>query len=146
MQLKEELGSCSSEFSPAPKPKVVLLAEDVECVRDLMATVLESAGFTVLRARHSKEALFFSDEFPGTIDLLLTDFSMNPYQNGFELAQRIRASRPGIRVMYTSGYVDYDILREEIESSASTFLAKPFSPVSLLECVHRTMAIPAWPA
>jgi CheY-like chemotaxis protein len=143
MRLKEELGSSSSDFSPAPKPKIVLLVDDVECVRELMATVLESAGFTVLRARHSKEALFFSDEFPGNIDLLLTDFSMSPYPNGYELAQSIRVARPGIKVMYTSGYVDYDILRQEIESCASTFLAKPFSPAGLLECVHKTMGIPA---
>jgi hypothetical protein len=45
--------------------------------------------------------------------------------------------------MYTSGYVEYDILREEIESSVSTFLAKPFSPAGLLECVYRTLGIPA---
>jgi CheY-like chemotaxis protein len=141
--LKDDPGLPPTGFSPAPKPKIVLLVDDVESVRELMATVLEAAGFTVLRARHSKEALFFSDEFPGTIDLLLTDFAMGPYQNGYELAQRIRATRPGIKVMYTSGYVDYNILREEIESSLATFLAKPFSPAGLLECVYKTMGIPA---
>lgn len=127
----------------SPRPENILVVDDDDAVRELMAIVLESDGFNVLRARHSKEALLFNEEFPGTLHLLLTDFSMKPYQNGFELAQQVRASRPEIKVVYASGYVEHEILQDEIVSEASAFMAKPFSPSSLLECIHKSLGIAA---
>ena len=108
-----------------------------------MAMVLEADGFTVLRAAHARDALARSAEFTGTIHLLLTDFSMGPDLNGFELAGLIRQCRPEISVVYASGYVEYAILQEEIESAAATFLAKPFSPSGLLDRIFASLGIRA---
>ncbi len=119
----------------------ILVVDDDESVREFMAMVLEADGYTVLRARHAQEALRFNAEFSGTIDLLLSDFAMAPFENGFELAKRVRLTRPDIRVIYVSGYVEFNVLQEEIDSSAALFLAKPFSPGSLVAHVHKALEI-----
>jgi CheY-like chemotaxis protein len=119
------------------------VVDDDDAVRELMAMILESDGYTVLRARHSQEALLFNGEFPGQLHLLLTDYCMKPYANGLELARQVRATRPDIRVVYASGYVEHNNLQDEIENTSSLFLAKPFSPVALLDCVRRSLGIPA---
>ena len=121
----------------------VLVVDDDEAVRELIAMVLEADGYTVLRARHAPEALLFNSEFPGDLDLLVTDFSMKPFQNGYELAREVRASRPHIRVIYVSGFVEHNVLQQEIDSSAAFFLAKPFSPSSLLCSVNKALGVPA---
>jgi two-component system cell cycle sensor histidine kinase/response regulator CckA len=121
---------------PAGRDHNVLVVDDDESVRELMAMVLEAEGYTVLRARHSVDALSIQAEFAGTIHLLLTDFSMKPFENGFDLARQVRLARPGIRVVYVSGFVEHNVLQDEIESSRAGFLAKPFSPVSLLNSVR----------
>jgi two-component system, cell cycle sensor histidine kinase and response regulator CckA len=121
----------------------VLVVDDDEAVRELIAMVLEADGYTVLRARHAPEALLFSQEFSGSLDLLVTDFSMKPFLNGFELARMVSASRPAIRVLYVSGFVEHNVLQQEIDSCQSLFLAKPFSPSSLLESVNKALGIAA---
>jgi two-component system, cell cycle sensor histidine kinase and response regulator CckA len=121
----------------------VLVVDDDESVRELIAMVLEADGYTVLRARHAPEALLFNNEFSGSLDLLVTDFSMKPFQNGYELAREVRASRPGIRVIYVSGFVDHNVMQREIDSAESLFLAKPFSPSSLLDSVNKALGIAA---
>ncbi|HKP94597.1 MAG TPA: response regulator [Fibrobacteria bacterium] len=127
----------------AGRSEIILVVDDDEAVRELMAVVLEADGFTVLRAGHSQEALFRSGEFAGTIHLLLTDFCMRPHENGLELAKLVRASRPDIKVVFASGFVEQDVLREEIASTPASFLPKPFSPAGLLACVRKALGIPA---
>jgi CheY-like chemotaxis protein len=119
----------------------VLVVDDDESVRELIAMVLEADGYTVLRARHAPEALLFNSEFSGSLDLLVTDFCMKPFQNGFELARQIRASRPEIRVLYVSGFVEHNVLQQEIDSAAAFFLAKPFSPSGLLNSVNKALGV-----
>jgi two-component system cell cycle sensor histidine kinase/response regulator CckA len=125
------------------RSKTILVVDDDPSVRELMAMILEAEGYRVLRAGHSQEALHISREFPGHLDMLLTDFCMRPYPNGFELAQWMRAERPGIGVAYVSGYVENGVLQTELESSAAAFLAKPFTPASLLHCVRQVLGVPA---
>ena len=117
----------------------VLVVDDDESVRELMAMVLEAEGYTVFRARHSREALYLHEEFPGTFHVLLTDISMNPHADGFTLARALRRERPDIRVIYASGCVDHDELQAELEANPSSFLAKPFTPASLLACVRNSL-------
>jgi CheY-like chemotaxis protein len=121
----------------------ILVVDDDESVRELMAMVLESDGYTVLRARHPMEALHFNREFPGCIDLLVTDFSMKPFQNGFELAHQVRTTRPDIRVVYVSGFVEHNVLQEELDTSTALFLPKPFTPFALLDRVEKALSLPA---
>ena len=123
----------------------VLVVEDEGMVRDLVAGILQAHGFLVLKARQSSEALCFSEEFPGTIHLLLTDLCMPPHLNGRMLAERIRASRPGTPVVYMSGFVDDDHVVDEIQGGMAHFLPKPFSPESLMATVRLAMARAAEP-
>jgi two-component system, cell cycle sensor histidine kinase and response regulator CckA len=142
-QERGQNGIHSRNGLPAGREYNVLVVDDDEAVRELMAMVLEAEGYSVLRARHSVDALSIQAEYAGTIHLLLTDFSMKPFENGFDLARQVRLARPGIRVVYVSGFVEHNVLQDEIESSRAGFLAKPFSPVSLLNCVRAALGSPA---
>lgn len=120
----------------------VLVVDDETPIRELMAYVLESEGYTVFRARHSREALYLNSEFNGTFHLLLTDICMQPHDDGFSLARAVRRHRPDIRVIYASGFVEPDRLRSEVEGSGALFLPKPFTPSGLLACVRQSLAVP----
>jgi two-component system, cell cycle sensor histidine kinase and response regulator CckA len=140
------LGTAPRErLTPAGAP-TVLVVEDESMVRDLVSGILQTHGYAVLKARQSTEALCFSDEFPGTIHLLLTDLCMPPHANGRILAGRIRAARPGTPVVYMSGFVDDDGLVGEVQSGLAHFLPKPFSPEALMALVRVAMARTAEPA
>lgn len=128
---------------PRPDGETILLVEDDAAVREFVAAVLKRDGYSVLKARHSAEALAFNFEFPGTIDLLLTDLCMPPHINGRCLAQAIRESRPGIPVLYISGYVDDSQVEKELIAGLSRFLPKPFSPDALSSCVRQALLRPA---
>lgn len=125
------------------KSPTILVVDDDASVRDLVTYLLEMDGYKVLKAKHSQEALLFEEEFSGPIHLLLTDFCMRPHPNGCELANRVRHHRPGIPVLYMSGYVEDDSLQQDLESSQAAFLSKPFSPSGLLECVRKMLRVHA---
>jgi two-component system, cell cycle sensor histidine kinase and response regulator CckA len=121
----------------------VLVVDDEDPVRELIAYVLESHGYTVFRARHSREALFLNSGFTGTFDLLVTDICMHPHADGFDLARAMLGFRPDLRVIYSSGFVEPERLKREMEFSGALFLPKPFTPMALMDCVQRSLAIPA---
>jgi two-component system cell cycle sensor histidine kinase/response regulator CckA len=118
----------------------VLIVDDEDPVRELMAYVLDSHGYRVFSARNAREALYLHAGFPGDFHLLLTDICMHPHEDGFVLARAIRRGRPDLRVIYSSGYVEPDRLQKEVESTGALFLPKPFSPAALLDCVQRSLA------
>jgi nitrogen-specific signal transduction histidine kinase/CheY-like chemotaxis protein len=117
-----------TSLHPAPTATTVLLVEDEEQVRDLIDAVLRSRGYRVLAARHPEEALRICNEHDGSIELLLTDVIM-PRMNGRELADRVLAARPGIKVLYMSGYTDDVVLQRGVSHVA--FLQKPITPDAL---------------
>ena len=84
----------------------------------------------MLEARNGSEALLVSQEYDGTIDLLLTDVVM-PNTSGKELADQILISRPTTRVLYMSGYTDQAIVHQGVLDGDVAFLEKPFTPNSL---------------
>jgi two-component system cell cycle sensor histidine kinase/response regulator CckA len=136
----------SSLISPATpleedfgKPNV-LVVDDEDPVRELIAYVLDSHGYRVFSARHSREALYLNAGFTGTFHLLLTDICMQPHEDGFALARAIRRGRPDLRVIYSSGYVEPALLQQEVDRTGGLFLPKPFTPAGLLDCVHRSLA------
>src|SRR5205823_11386176 len=102
----------------------VLLVEDEDLVRALVREVLERGGFSVLEASSAVEALEISRS-EGEIDLLVTDLVL-PGMSGTALSERIVSDRPGLRVLYTSGYVDAAL------EAAGHVLEKPFTPEDLL--------------
>jgi PAS domain S-box-containing protein len=117
----------------------VLVVEDEDPVRAVVSGALRGAGFRVIEARGGAEAIEAARDEPADIDLLLTDVLM-PEMRGTELAERLSRERPGIRVLFISGYPDVDGLAA---TAAPEFLIKPFTSVALLERVRRVLGVPA---
>jgi signal transduction histidine kinase/CheY-like chemotaxis protein len=114
-----------------PGTRTILVAEDSDPVRALMRDVLELRGHRVLDARSGEEAVALSEQHAGPIDLLLADVVM-PGMSGRELAERLGASRPELRVLYVTGYTDDRILTEGLLQARIDLLEKPFTPDALL--------------
>ncbi len=113
--------------------ETVLLVEDEDGVRHLLRTVLRRHGYTVIEARHGAEALTFSDQYSGRIDLLMTDLVM-PQMAGTELAARFAERRPDTRVLFMSGYTEHAVLGEL--GAAAAFIQKPFTPSTIARKVR----------
>jgi PAS domain S-box-containing protein len=131
--------------APAPAPPVakhghetVLVVEDEPALRDLTTRVLKAAGYTVLSAASGPLALALLERFEGKVDLVFTDVVM-PGMNGRELADRLTALRPGVRVLYTSGYTEDAILRHGVLDDARRFLSKPYTPSQLRARVREAL-------
>jgi PAS domain S-box-containing protein len=121
--------------------ETVLLVDDVETVRALAREILRMNGYTVLEARHAREALLVSEAHRGPIHLMLTDVMM-PGMTGGELARRMRAQRPSTRVLYMSGYADDAIFPHALPGGETAFLPKPFTAAVLSRKVRETLDAP----
>lgn len=120
--------------------ETVLLAEDEDGVRAFVTLVLQGKGYTVLEARHGAEALAICEGHEGPIDLLVTDVVM-PNMSGRETAERLRAARPEMKVLYLSGYTDDAVVRHGVLEAESPFLQKPFSPNALARKVRAVLDV-----
>jgi len=118
--------------------ETILLAEDEEAVRPLVREVLERNGYTVLSAGNGEEALLASGRHEGKIHLLLCDVVM-PGMSGVELSRRIVSSRPGIKVLYMSGYTDNAIVHHGVLDPGTAFIEKPFAPDALARKVRAVL-------
>jgi DNA-binding response OmpR family regulator len=101
---------------------VILLVDDDVGVLSSLLVLLKADGFTVLTAYDGESALEASRSHPGPIDLLLSDMEM-PGMNGLELCRKMRAERPGIKVLVMSGDLRW---REPVCLDGLRFLQKPF--------------------
>ena len=109
----------------------MLVVDDEEEVRAFTRDVLEMDGYAVLEAASAARALELGEAHPGAIDLLITDVAM-PGMTGPELARRLRARRPALRVLCISGYPESADRHVEGARSWTAWLEKPFSPDALL--------------
>jgi PAS domain S-box-containing protein len=116
----------------------VLLVEDEDVVRLFTRRALETAGYRVLAAASGAEALAVATAHHGPIALLVTDVVM-PGLGGREVAERVAAARPGIRVVFTSGYTDDAAVHDSSGPLAARFIQKPFSADALLETVRQSL-------
>ena len=116
--------------------KTILLAEDQPEIRSFASEVLQSSGYNVIEASDSHEALEQSHQFPGRIDLRVSDVIM-PNMRGTELAARLRTSRSGLPVLFMSGYTP-DVLHRPGDTK-TLLLAKPFSPEQLVSAVEKAI-------
>ena len=119
----------------APTSATVLLAEDEAGVRALARRILERAGFHVFDARHGADAVRVWEQHADEIDIVVTDLVM-PEMGGRELAERLREIRPGLPVLFMSGYADDDRTREGVSDLRVAFLAKPFTTATLVNAVR----------
>ncbi len=124
--------------------ETVLLAEDAGPLRTVVRQILKRNGYTVLEAPDGKSALDKAAEHAGPIHLLLTDVIM-PEMSGRQLAERLRARRPELKVLFVSGYTDNAIVRHGILEPGIAFLQKPFSPESLARKVREVLDAPQSP-
>jgi len=115
----------------------VLLVEDEDGVRELAGTILKQHGYRVLSAADGQNALDLFDRCPQSIDLLLCDVVM-PRMRGPELATRLRARQPAIKVLFMSGYTDPSIANHAVAAGLK-FLQKPFAADTLVRAVHETL-------
>ena len=107
----EATSAAAEEQAPMPKGhETVLLVEDEEVVRHLSRRVLQSAGYTVLVARHGPEAILLASQHEGPIHLLATDLVM-PRMSGLEVASQLSQTRPGMRILLMSGYPNEAVIR-----------------------------------
>jgi PAS domain S-box-containing protein len=118
--------------------ETVLIVEDEEAVRHLLAQGLRNYGFTVMTARDGAEALHLVRERAAKIDLLATDVVM-PNMSGRELADRLRSEFAGLKVLFMSGYTDDTLLRHGVYEARESFLQKPFVLRSFASKVRETL-------
>jgi len=131
-RVREALEARQPRAQPAPSEgtETVLVVEDEDVIRLLVCGVLKKAGYSVLEAKNGTEALLVAERYSGGIDLVISDVVM-PSMGGAELAERLSVSRPGIKVMFMSGYTSNTILDHCLLASNAAFLEKPFVPTTL---------------
>ncbi|MGK2858633.1 MAG: response regulator [Thermoanaerobaculia bacterium] len=115
--------------------ETVLLVEDEEMLREMLREGLEGSGYTVLEAGDGPAALQIAERHPAPIELLLTDMLM-PGMTGQRVAKLVTESRPGIKVLYMSGYSDESVLGNGLTGERSGFLSKPFGIETLLRKIR----------
>jgi PAS domain S-box-containing protein len=123
--------------------ETVLVVEDEEAVRRLACHVLESCGYRVLEASHGEGAIAVAGGHAGPIHLLVTDVVM-PGLGGRVVAERVAGLKPGIKVLFMSGYTDDAVVRHGVLAAEMAFLQKPFSPSSLARKVRAVLDGEGW--
>jgi PAS domain S-box-containing protein len=118
--------------------ETIMIVEDSDAVRTFAENVLRRLGYTVLSARDGEEALAMADRHSTAIDLVLTDVVM-PRMGGRELAELITARRPGVRILFMSGYTDDVIIQKGLRDPSASFMEKPFTMASLAEHVRKRL-------
>ena len=121
--------------------ETILLVEDEEGVRDLARRILELKGYKVITASNPTEAAQVCERYEGPIHLLLTDVVM-PTMSGPQLAEHVAFLRPGLKVLYISGYTDNAIVPHGILEEGVQFLQKPFTRDSLTRKVREVLDAP----
>jgi PAS domain S-box-containing protein len=127
-----------SAGSPARGRETLLLVEDEPLILRMAQRVLGELGYTVLSASDGFEALETLARHPGDVHLLITDVVM-PKMSGRELAERVTALRPDIRVLYSSGYAADAMGEDGVLGTGINFLAKPYEPSRLADAVREVL-------
>jgi signal transduction histidine kinase/ActR/RegA family two-component response regulator len=118
--------------------ETVLLVEDEEVIRRVVGESLRKRGYTVIEAADGVEAITVCERAEQGIDLLITDVVM-PLMSGPETVRRVQASRPGLPVLFISGYTDRALVHRGVRDRATEFLQKPFTPDVLARKVRELL-------
>ena len=141
LPLAKEEQSVAAEPAPARAlggTETILLVEDEEMVRQAALRILASAGYRVMEAGDGETALQCANNNAGAIDLLLTDVVM-PRMGGRQLSDRLCKERPGLRVLYMSGYTENAVVHHGVLEQNVLLLQKPFTRDSLLRMVRAAL-------
>ena len=134
----EELSPAKSPQNEADGCETVLLVEDEESVRELVRLTLTARGYKVLEAENGECGLRIAEDFKEHIDILITDVVM-PGIGGRELAKKLQALRPGISVLYLSGYTEDTVVTQGALGPDTAFLQKPFTLQNLAKKVREVL-------
>ena len=126
------------ESTEAPPSETILLVEDEPSVRALSRRILERAGYAVLDAGSGDEALALFQQEGAHVRLVVTDVVM-PGLRGPELVAELERLRPGLPVVFTSGYADDELMRRGVFPEHVSFLKKPFTHLDLLAAVREQL-------
>jgi CheY-like chemotaxis protein len=118
--------------------ETVLVVEDEQGVRELIARMLERQGYKVLTAGNAREAIEVSASHSERIAMLLTDVVM-PQMSGHQLAEELERSRPDMKVLYLSGYTENTVVHHGVLDAGVEFLAKPFSQETLAQKIREIL-------
>jgi CheY-like chemotaxis protein len=140
---RSQLGSwppwASAKDASTRNMYIVLVVDDDPVVRRAVARFVASAGYQVIESNSPEQGLAAAERYP--IDLMITDLVM-PNMTGYELAQRISDIRPGVRVIYMSGFAPDEVVAERGRSTGPDpiFLQKPFAVDALMPSVFAMLA------
>jgi CheY-like chemotaxis protein len=118
--------------------ETILVVEDEPALRELIGEILVDAGYTVLAAGDGEQGLALARSHPQAVHMLLTDVVL-PRMSGREVAARLRLERPGVAVLYMSGYTDDAIVHHGVLEPGAAFLQKPVGPDALLRKVREVL-------
>ena len=122
--------------------KRILLIEDEPAVRDLAFRALSACGYRILTAVDGPDALEIARNHKGPIDLILSDVVM-PHMTVAELSARLRQSRPGVRLLFMSGYSEAAVYSHGVIEAGAALIEKPFTPESLARQVREALDVTA---
>jgi PAS domain S-box-containing protein len=137
----DELASPAELPTPAQRSvggETVLVVEDEDAMREVTRRMLQRNGYQVMTAASGADALALAEQHQGDLHLLITDVIM-PQMLGKELADRMRAIRPGLRVLYMSGYAHPVLASQGTLDAGVTLLEKPFSEPALTAKVREVL-------
>jgi two-component system, cell cycle sensor histidine kinase and response regulator CckA len=134
----EEISPVTAPPNEAGGTETVLLVEDEESVRELVHLTLVSRGYKVIEAENGEAGLRVAAECKEPIDILITDVMM-PGMGGRDLAKQLLELRPGIGVLYLSGYTEDAIATQGVVSPGTAFLQKPFTLQNLAKKVREVL-------
>jgi PAS domain S-box-containing protein len=143
-RIEEAAEAVEPDKAPEPLPsgsETILLVEDNAGVRNLAKKILQAHGYKVLDAAEGEDAFRLSGQHKGLIHLMATDMVM-PEMSGRELADRLKPSRPNMKVLFMSGYTDKAMLHQGELDPGMAFLQKPFTPQTLARKVREVLDAP----
>ncbi len=131
------------ELEESPRPlrrgsETVLLVEDEASLREMLREVLEASGYSALVARDGTEARQLAEAHSGPIQIMVTDVIM-PGMTGPKIAELVAPRRPGMKILYISGYSDESIVRHGLMGPGRAFLSKPFGPELFLRRIRESL-------
>jgi signal transduction histidine kinase/ActR/RegA family two-component response regulator/HAMP domain-containing protein len=116
--------------------ETILVVEDEDVLRDLAKMILAGCGYQIIEARSGAEALRVWETHAEKVDLLLTDMVMPEGMSGMDLATRLLAAKPGLRIIFASGYSMDDLDTSFVHKGHASFLQKPYTHVTLTKAVR----------
>jgi signal transduction histidine kinase/ActR/RegA family two-component response regulator len=119
--------------------ETILVVEDEGVLRDMAFTILREGGYRILTAGTGWEALEFWEQEQGKIDLLLTDMVMPEGMSGVDLAEKLLARQPKLKVLFASGYTVDEVSEAFLQKNNARFLQKPYNRVTLSNAVRQVL-------